>query len=95
MRQALEDSGVFSSLFSEVSRAGWSDEELLALVAWCRADNTKKPGGLFMVRLRSGLNPPESYYYPPCPNCGGTGGEHASDCSQRYISGPYASFVKH
>ena len=95
VRQALADSGVFKSLFPEVSRAGWSDEELLALLAWSRADNPKRPGGLFMVRLRSGLTPPEAYYAPPCPTCGKLGGEHASDCSQRYISGPYASFVKH
>jgi hypothetical protein len=67
VRQALEDSGVFKSLFSEIAHAGWSDEELLALVAWSRADNPKKPGGLFMVRLHSGLNPPESYYSPPAP----------------------------
>jgi hypothetical protein len=33
VRQALEDSGVFCTLFSEVACAGWSDEELLALVA--------------------------------------------------------------
>jgi len=95
VRQALEDIGVFKSLFSEIAHAGWSDEELLAPAAWSRADNPKKPGGLFMVRLRSGLNPPESYYNLPCPHCGMMGGEHASDCSQRYITGPYASFVKH
>ena len=91
---ALEASGVFSSLYSEVAKAGWSDAELLALAAWCQSDNPKKPGGLFMVRLRSGLTPPEVYFHPPCPQCGKAGGEHTEECTRRYVSGPYASIIR-
>jgi len=94
VQESLLAIGVFNTLFPEVARTGWNDDELLALAAWCRADNLKRPGGLFIVRLRGGLTPPDDYFHPPCQSCGKYG-EHASTCTHRYISGEYAEFIKH
>ena len=85
VRESLEAIGVFNTLFPEVARAGWNDDELLALAAWCRTDNLKRPGGLFIVRLRGGLTAPDDYFQPPCPSCGQYG-EHASTCTHRMLN---------
>jgi hypothetical protein len=92
--RALLEAGVFSFLLPEVSQAGWKEDDLLALMAWCQADNPERPGGLFMARLRAGAEVPERYHEKPCTECGRVG-EHDPECRRRYISGPYAAFLEH
>lgn len=79
----LIEAGVFSFLLPEVARAGWQEADLRALLAWCREDSPDKPGGVFMVRLRSQAVVPDRYYGEACDVCGRVG-KHAADCRRRY-----------
>lgn len=91
---ALIQAGVFSFLLPEVARAGWKEADLLALLAWCQADQPGRPGGLFITRLRGGAVVPARFYREACASCGRIDG-HASDCQRRYTSGPFSQFVEH
>ena len=84
LENTLIEAGVFSFLLPEVARAGWQNDDLLALLTWCEADNPEKPGGLFMVRLRAGVVVPGKYYGERCEVCHRVG-KHADDCRRRYL----------
>jgi hypothetical protein len=83
----LEEAGVFPHLIDEVAEhaatGGYRLDDLEALLDWCIAEGTGRPGGLFIFRLRKGLHAPGKFSAPPCPRCGRRGG-HAPDCTHRY-----------
>jgi hypothetical protein len=87
--------GVFKGLLDEVARSRYSEEDLLALLAWSEAEHTSSTAGLFMYHVRARDSLPEAYQQPPCRYCGMLGGKHAPDCRGRYVSGPYADFIEH
>lgn len=86
----LEEAGVFPHLMGEVAEraaaGGYCLNDLEALLDWCIAAGTDRPGGLFIFRLRKGLHAPGKLAEPPCPRCGRRGG-HAPDCPHRYALG--------
>ena len=88
--EALREAGLFASLVPEVARLaqrdGYSEADLLALLAWCRADEPKRPAALFIGRLRAGGRAPLEFAQPACPRCGQRGG-HSRDCPRRYAEG--------
>ena len=83
--QALVNAGIFSFLFAEVVRAGRSDADLMALLAWCEHDYPERPGGIFMARLRAGAQVPQRFYGERCDVCGKVNG-HAPNCKRGYES---------
>ena len=94
LRKNLVEAGVFPVLLDEIAVSQYSEEELVALLAWSTHDQPDNPAPLLMGRLRVLANPPKMYRQPPCRYCGRYGSEHAEDCRGRYISGPYAEFLK-
>lgn len=86
--QALLEAGLFPSLLAEVAGSGYAENELRALLEWCREDQPERPAGLFMGRLRAGARPPETYLTPPCPRCG-LRGKHSPECPRRYSLDAY------
>ena len=83
--QALVNAGIFSFLFAEVVRAGRSDADLMALLAWCEHDYPERPGGIFMARLRAGAQVPQRFYGERCYVCVKVNG-HSDTCRRRYDS---------
>ena len=83
----MEIAGVFPYLFDEVAQraadGGYTQNDLEALLDWCLASESERPGGLFIFRLRKGLHAPGKLADPPCPRCG-LRGKHAPDCPHRY-----------
>jgi hypothetical protein len=94
LREKLLTANVFPGLLNEVAASHYSEEDLLALLAWCTPDQPDNPAPLLIGRLRVFSTPPDIYRQPPCPRCGRYGGNHADDCSARYTSGPYAEFLE-
>ena len=86
LRKELIQAGVFSFLLPEVARSGRSRQNLLALLAWCEEDKPEKPGQLFMVRLRLGVEVPARYFGERCPVCHRVG-KHSDQCRRRYLEG--------
>jgi len=94
LREKLVKAGVFPNLLDEVAVSPYSEEDLRALLTWSEQDKPDNLGAFFMYRLRARANPPDGFRQPPCSYCGISGGKHADDCRGRYISGPYAEFLK-
>ena len=95
LRENLLEPEVYTFLMDEIAVIPYSEDELVALLAWSSHDQPDKPDPLFMSRLRFQANLPKLYRQPPCPYCGFYGGEHDSEYRGRYLSGPYAEFVEH
>ncbi len=87
--EGLRKAGVFAALFPEVAASGFSEEDLLALIAWAAEDNPQRPGGLIIARLRRRQKAPDCYYQPPCSICGKYGG-HDPQCRSRYLLAGYS-----
>jgi len=87
--EGLRKAGVFAALFPEVAASGFSEEDLLALIAWAAEDNPQRPGGLIIARLRRRQKAPDCYYQPPCSICGKYGG-HDPQCRARYLLAGYS-----
>ena len=79
----MTEAGVFPYLFDEVAQVGYTQNDLEALLDWCLASGSDRPGGLFIFRLRKGLRAPGKLAQPACPRCG-LRGKHAPDCPGRY-----------
>jgi hypothetical protein len=85
LHRALHEAGVFPDLIEEVASSGFSEEDLRALLAWCRQDRPESPAALLVVRMRAGASPPRCFYQAPCRRCGQYGG-HAPNCSGYYLN---------
>ncbi len=95
LREKLLSANVFPGLLNEVAASHYSEEDLLALLAWCTHDQPDNPAPLLIGRLREASTPPDMYRQPACCVCGMPGGKHKDDCHRRYLSGSFADFIEH